>query len=562
MLAATRTALPIRSSLPAMLIPILLFAASGAFVAWRNTQVGVLVDLAYIVNIAMRIALGDVPYAQFPLAQAPGTFLIQAALIKLLGPHYLVQIAYATIVGGLATVLTYSIAHRILEQAVAAPRGLALVLSVPLIPLGVYAIAPNPFYDPDACVAVLGAIAATLAARDRSTRGRWLIAGALLTVPLLIKQNIGGAFVISAIAVLALEAASPTADALARAGLRWCLAGVAAALAAELLVLQAVIGIDSYVRWAWTYALNGRGVTLERLREFADPLVLWPAALLLLLVVVAVRLPSRYRGPLFAAGLCVALVASVFAPVVFLAVPQFFPPLLVAAGALSCARAARHSPRFDVLLPLVLGATTLGTLQSQGLVNSTFGIFPLLVLAIAALLRDLAFFVPSPPRLAPLMGAILALILTVVGTGATVLNVRLRFIDANAAGPVMVSSFPSLAGLSARGPYLADLDAILYWTREHVAADEPFVFLPGEDPAYFALARKPALPSVYFYDVATPYTPAELAVFADEVGLRWVIVKDRLQLCCEPPLEQEMVARLTQRATLVTTVGAYRVFRR
>ena len=86
----------------------------------------------------------------------------------------------------------------------------------------------------------------------------WLIAGALLTVPLLIKQNIGGAFVISAIAVLALEAASPTADALARAGLRWCLAGVAAALAAELLVLQAVIGIDSYVRCARKFAERRR----------------------------------------------------------------------------------------------------------------------------------------------------------------------------------------------------------------------------------------------------------------------------------------------------------------
>lgn len=559
MQGATRTALPTRSALPVTLIPILLFAGSAAFVAWRNTQVGVLVDLAYIVNIATRIALGDVPYAQFPLAQAPGTFLIQAALIKLLGPQYLVQIAYATIVGGLATALTYSIARRILEGAVAAPRALALVLSIPLIPLGIYAILPNPFYDPDACFAVLAAIAATLAARDRPTRGRWLLAGALLTVPLLIKQNIGGAFLVSAIAVLALESIGGP---VARAGLRWCLAGVAAALAVELLLLQAVIGIDNYVRWAWTYALSARGVTLARLSEFADPLVAWPGALILLLVVLAVRLPARLRGPLFAAGLFATLVASVFAPITLLGVPQFFPPLLIAAGALACARALREGPRFELLLPLVLGATTLGTLQSQGLVGSSFGIFSLLVLAIAALVRDLAYFVPAPPRLALLTGAILTLILVIAGTGYTVLNIRLSFIDANAPGPVVGSAFPSLAGLSARGPYIADLDAILFWMRDHVAADEPFVFLPGEDPAYFALGRKPALPSVYFYDVATPYSPAELAGFADQAGLRWIFVKDRLQLCCDPPLERELVARLTQRATLVTTVGPYRVFRR
>jgi hypothetical protein len=88
------------------------------------------------------------------------------------------------------------------------------------------------------------------------------------------------------------------------------------------------------------------------------------------------------------------------------------------------------------------------------------------------------------------------------------------------------------------------------------------VFLPGEDPAFFALGRKPALPSVYFYDVATPYAPSELARFADAVGLRWVIVKDRLQLTVAPPLEPELVARLTDRATLVATIGPYRVFRR
>ena len=93
-------------------MPLLLFAASAGFIVWRNTQVGVLVDIAYVLNTATRIAAGDVPYAQFPLVLAPGEFLIQALLIKAFGPHFLVQIAYATILGGLATVFTYAIARR------------------------------------------------------------------------------------------------------------------------------------------------------------------------------------------------------------------------------------------------------------------------------------------------------------------------------------------------------------------------------------------------------------------------------------------------------------------
>src|SRR5437660_2533098 len=190
-IGAGRAALPGRSL---ALLPLLLVVASAAFTVWRNTQVAVLVDISYILNIATRIAAGDVPYAQFPLAQAPLEFLTQALLIKLVGPHFFVQIAYATIVGGLATVLTYVIARRLVTGVVAEPAALAAILAIPLVPLGVYAIVPHPFYDPDACLVVLVAVAAILAAIDRPTRTRWLLAGALITVPVFIKQNIGGAF--------------------------------------------------------------------------------------------------------------------------------------------------------------------------------------------------------------------------------------------------------------------------------------------------------------------------------------------------------------------------------
>src|SRR5438128_11763447 len=88
------------------------------------------------------------------------------------------------------------------------------------------------------------------------------------------------------------------------------------------------------------------------------------------------------------------------------------------------------------------------------------------------------------------------------------------------------------------------------------------VFLPGEDPVFFALGRRPRMPSVYYYDVANPYSPAEVARFADAVGLRWVFVKDRLQLVEEPALEQGLITALTEHAGLVAQVGPYRVYRR
>ena len=537
----------------------LLFGASAAFTFWRNTQVGVLVDIAYVLNTASRIAAGDVPYAQFPLAQAPLEFLTQALLIKLFGPHFFVQIAYATILGGLATAFTYVIARRLVTGVVAEPAALAAILAIPLVPLGVYAIIPHPFYDPDACLVVLAAVAAILAAIDRPTPIRWLLAGALITVPVFIKQNIGGAFLVFAVgALLADGLARPSA----RAGLRWCIAGLGIALGVGLLALQLVVGVDHYLAWAWTYAMTGRGVALDRIGSFADPSVIWPGVLILGLVLVTPLLPLRFRAPVFLIALAIPLIARSSTPASFIDVNTLFPPLLIAASVLALVRTARDGVRLETLLPLVLAGTAVGTLLSLGLNGSTFGMFPLLVLAIAALVRDLGRLLERPRQIAPIAGVLLALFLAASGTAYTLTNARLLFIDANAPGPVVRSDFPSLAGLSAPGPYVGDLDAILFWARDNVPPDDPFVFLPGEDPAFFALGRRPRLPSVYFYDVATPYSPAEMARFADEVGLRWVFVKDRLQLVEEPPLEQSLVAALTKNATLVTRVGPYRVYRR
>ena len=556
MLGAGRAALLSRSSL---LVPTLLFAASAAFVFWRNSQVAVLVDISYILNIATRIANGEAPYAQFPLAQAPLAFLAQAVLIKAFGPHFLVQIVYATIVGGLATVLTYRIVRRLIDGIVPEPTALAAILTIPLVPLGIYAIIPNPFYDPDTCFVVLAAIAAILAAIDRPTRARWLLAGALIAVPVFVKQNFGGAFMVLALGALVADAAARPS---ARAGLRWCFVGFGVGLGAELLALQLVVGIDHYLAWAWTFAMSGRGVALERISAFADPSVIWPGVLILALALATRALPVRLRARVFIAILLVALVARASSPSTFLNVNTLLTPVLVAASALAIVGAARDGTRFETLLPLLLAGTAAGALMSLGLNGSTFGIFPLLAVGIATLVRGLRRLVEDAPEIAPLTGVTLALLLTMSGTAYTLTNARLLFADVNAPGPVVRSEFPSLAGLSARGPYIGDLDTILFWIQDNVPADDPFVFLPGEDPVFFALDRRPRLPSVYFFDVANPYSPAEIARFADEVGLRWVFVKERLQLVEEPPLEQRLVLALTEHATLVTQVGPYRVYRR
>jgi hypothetical protein len=139
----------------------LLFAGTAAFVVWQNSRVAVLWDLGYLLDTSWRITLGQMPYRDFPLAHAPLAFLIQAGLMRLVGRHYFVQIAYAALAGGLATMLAWRIIFRIVRGPTFCRPGnwlTALLLAIPLSVVGIYSVYPHPIYDCDCTLAILFAI--------------------------------------------------------------------------------------------------------------------------------------------------------------------------------------------------------------------------------------------------------------------------------------------------------------------------------------------------------------------------------------------------------------------
>src|SRR5438128_3763371 len=111
------------------------------------------------------------------------TFLVQATIVRIFGRVYWHHVAYAVLACGVATALTYLVVRRFV------PRATAVFLTLPLALLGIYCILPHPFYDPDACLAIVALLGALLAGR------RPMLVGALCIVPLFVKQNIGLAFV-------------------------------------------------------------------------------------------------------------------------------------------------------------------------------------------------------------------------------------------------------------------------------------------------------------------------------------------------------------------------------
>lgn len=522
-------------------------------------------DITYVLEIVHRLGLGQVPYRDFVMPQGPVTFLIQAAVQHLSGGGVRPHIVAVAAISGLTAALTYDVVRRQLEpvDAPAAPL-LALALTGPAIFLNGYAILPLPFYDPDCVFFVLLALAAVLWARRHGGAWRHALAGTLLVVPVFVKQNIGLASFAAIHVLLILSALRQPPERRAWAATA---AGSLAALAVAFSALQLTAGLGAWYHWTVTYAASRR----------------WPSAGLVLSLygrprtwaviagaIVGFAIVARSRGR---AGVLTGL-AIVALPWIDAARTMFrwgfasrsyalWGVGAVAALAAAAGAARARDWRFERAVPLAAIAIAHGAFASQGVHDSSYGVWPLLLVALAS--GAAALVVAAPPsqrRVTAVLIAASAAVLTVLGYRHVTSHERLGFADLS--GPVEHASHPRLSGLAAPGTHLSNFERLLHRTADLIPAEAPVLVMPGEDPFYFASGRVPPLPAVLYDDTAAPYDRGELVRLLDEHRVEWIILKTRLQLRNRPwrHLDAFVASDLPSRFTAVDEVPGYRIYRR
>jgi len=484
-----------------------LFVATAAVVVWQNARLTVLWDFSFIVETATRIAFGDVPYRDFPFPYAPITFLNQAAIIKLFGRAAWHHAAYAAVMGGVASALTYATVRQIESR-----RIVAVALTTPLIILGIYCIFPHPFYDPDCCVVVLVVILLLI-------RNVPMAAGATAVLAVFVKQNIGLALVIAVVALALITR-------------QWrVILGVVAAAVAATAIVATVFGIENYVQWTIRYAAQRRLMPIgEYLSIYVDPTLCWWIAC----CVIAAFLLHRWR---------IVAIALMSAPFVWSIARIFLTddPLereinLLRLWPLVIVCAAIAALRERDLLPFVVIAAIHGAFLSQITWGSTYGIWPLLVILLAFTLRRLPSVVAFVVVAAILAG----------GIPYVIKNERLTYVKLD-------GERHRWNGLTVNGEWLPDFEELVAWLDRNVPRDDAILFLPGEDPLYFVTGRRPQFPVLMFDRTINPYDAATIARLADEHHVRWVIIKKRLQLNGTPfDGIDDAVRRVTAGARIVS----------
>jgi len=572
----------------------ILFLASAAVVMWQNAHLAVLWDTSYILDTAFRISLGQTPYRDFPLAHAPLTFLLQAALIRFGGRVFFHHVLYAAVVGGLGTVLAWRIMLETLRRQSRAAWGVSLLLATPLTVVGIYSILPFPFYDCDCvfCILVVIFLLQRVSANDStasslgSTLLRAFVAGAALPLPLFFKQNIGLPLLLAALALVLLlmlakrlRGNTTSQDHSEVAALGWILVGAVATLITAGCLLHFTVGVGNYLHWTIQFASQRRLPGFQLMvGVYAEPSLLWwlPAS-----VAALVLLRGRSARTLWAHLAALGLLGAPFLWTLaglFLSSDSddrasslltLWPLVLVLSGALTLWN-LRRDVSLRALLPVLLLVTINGTLLSQQLWGSTYAIWPLLVLLVAEMIAFLASIEPagdavaSAPRIrfvAPVLAAVISATLTVCGGLYMASEERLSY--ARLEGPIAHSAEPSLRGMAVSGPFLPEFEELLRFAANEIPIADGLILIPGEDPFYFATGRVPQFPVLLFDKSTDPLSPAQLAEEARARKIRWLIVKRDLQIKEDPTPQREAALKALQRDFLpYRKLDGYDVYRR
>lgn len=561
----------------------LLFFATAAFVLWQNLQLTVLWDLSYILENATRLALGQRPYRDFPFPYAPLTFVAQTAIIKLFGRHVLLHFVYAACSAGAATVLTWRILLRLLLPSGLPARGLALALAAPLVVVGTGSIFPHPFYDPDCTLAILLALWWLLRLEAQGfPSGKTVACGALLVLPLFVKQNTGLLFLAATVLLLLIPGIGNR-----RASTR-LLAGMALGLALAGALLQTLVGVRNYYYWTVQFAASRRLPGLNALLDvYRDPALVLPYVAFLggaLLLRWAARRPSGSRLTQLARWAAVCLLLEPFLATVWSlwgedaaadraeVLLHVWPVVLVAAVLAALWRLTR-ARSVATWLPLVVLVSAQGAFLSQQLWGSTYALWPMLVISLAVVTLALNEACAPPPSVtAEWRGAasrraltsfvvLAALSLMVSGAAYSLSHERLSYADL--AGAPATPHLTPLRGLALRGAYLGQFEQMTTWVEAHVAREDAILEIPGEDLFYFATGRTPQFPVILMDHTVNPYSADELAALARQRDVRWVIVKRRLQLQEEPiEFRARLLDLLAHDFRLAATLDNYEIYQR
>ena len=115
-----------------------------------------------------------------------------------------------------------------------------------------------------------------------------------------------------------------------------------------------------------------------------------------------------------------------------------------------------------------------------------------------------------------------------------------------------------------RGDWISGFEELVGYAEREIPPDEGILMFPGEDLFYYTTGRRPRFPVLMFDRTINPYSSDEIRDLARDRDIRWLIVKQDLQLEDEQVKQftAELMGLLEQDFEQVESLDNYEVYRR
>jgi hypothetical protein len=524
-------------------IALFIIAACAAFFTyWQTTRVVPLLDYSYQTEVAYRISLGQVPYKDFILPVTPGAYTILAILMRLFSTHSIVQVLYTAALSYFTVIMTFLVLSQIVKI-----KKLNLIALLPLI-MSTYAIYPYVSYDAHAVLFSLISLLFVFKAIRRRSSFFSYITGITIAVPVLCKQNIGGAFLLSLLVLLMVLSIFRKNEYPIRLWV-YTVVGAVTVIFVFFGFLLVNGALNDFLYQTVIFASKTKHLsdalpriifesTDHKTVSMAIPLVLMAAVGYFFRNhrIVQTMLLSVCAMVLFVVPLVIHPSQGDFLSLAFMDSQYydiFFRFWFVFVEAVLCiflwdlVHIRSRGLSFVSLLPIIVVAICIGAWLSLSVEGSTYGLYAVLPILIILLIRKLHILDDRVKWEYPL--AIFSIGLACVLFVYNVRGERFKYYIAWS-GDFVGSSQSHLRGLKTRGPWLAELDELLFFIDTKIPRNQSFFSCPGEDPLYSATNRVPPLRYVMLYG-GTNYD--DLTVVAAAVkrhNIPWIFIKQHQQL--------------------------------
>lgn len=516
---------------PTNIILILLMCLSSLIIFFQSQSIWTIIDHTYQLENAYRIYIGQVPYKDFFLVVAPGTYILMAVLMKLFGLSNIVQIVSTMILGAFTLLFSYNVIKKVTNNDY-----VSLILSAALVFCG-YSIVPIPNYDINAMFFMLVSVNFLIFTLKKKHTFNFLLTGVLLALPPFFKQNTGLVFLLMSIIALFYITIIDKKTLNIKDFLK-ILIGIFLVFLTFYLWLILFSKTSEFMYQTFIYPGKSRPIVKSLkliIKSFLEPnkLFLYLSGITSILILINRRLPDKIKEFTLTTLL---LITMILIPCCISRKP--FTELDYAYGIwyviticlgyifiINFLRKLEENKLF-LFLPIILIPVSYASFLSQGILGSTYGIWPIFFIMVALIFRFLKHNFPKTSWV--FFISALTISISIFLIVALLKNTRLSYVSNK--GNIQRATRKHFELITTHGVWIGEMENFFNYVDKNIPIGESIVAIPGEDSLYFATRRSPQLNYFQLNPTTCPDSQDKIYANIRRNKIKWVVIKTNLQM--------------------------------